>query len=98
MKVKAYKFENSCKVELTAISRVKRGPLVDWENNYFETLTSGCYYSYVRVNVYEHISRYHFEVCILDKERNFISRRYAYSSSKECDMRVVACALIKMHQ
>ena len=98
MKVKAYKFENSVKVELTEISRVKKGYLVTGVSNYNEANSSFGYYSYVNVKVYEPGNRYHYEVSIIDKEHNIISHKYAYSSSKECNPQVVACELVKMYQ
>lgn len=98
MKVKAYKFENSVEVELTEISRVKKGYLVTGASNYNEANSSFGYYSYVNVKVYEPGSRYHYEVSIIDKEHNIVSYKYAYSSSKECNPQVVARELINMYQ
>ena len=98
MKVKAYKWENSVDVELTEISRVKKGFLVTVANNYNEANSSFGYYSYVKVNVYEPGSRYHYEVSIIDKEHDIVSYKYAYSSSKRCNPQVVAWELINMYQ
>jgi len=98
MKVKAYKWENSVEVELTEISRVKKGYLVTGANNYNEADMPFSSLTLVRVNVYEPGSRYHYEVSIIDKEHNTVSYKYAFSSHKRCNPQVVAYELINMYQ
>lgn len=97
MNIKAYRFENSVEVELTEISRIKKGYLVTSSSNFEERNSSPGYYSYVNVEVYEPGNRYHYEVSIIDKEHGTVSSKYFYSSSKNCDPQVVACELVKMY-
>jgi hypothetical protein len=98
MKVKAYKWENSAEVELTEISRVKKGYLVTGLSNWNEANVPFSSLTLVRVNVYEPGSRYHYEVSIIDKEHNTVSYKYAFSSHKRCNPQVVAYELINMYQ
>lgn len=98
MKVKAYKWENSAEVELTEISRVKKGYLVTGANNYNEADMPFSSLTHVRVKVYEPGSRYHYEVSIIDKEHNTVSYKYAFSSHKRCNPQVVAYELVNMYQ
>jgi hypothetical protein len=98
MKVKAYKWENSVEVELTEISRVKKGNLATGLSNWNEANVPFSSLTIVNVKVYEPGSRYHYEVSIIDREHNIVSYKYAYSSSKECNPQVVARELINMYQ
>lgn len=88
MKVPAFEWENSIKVELNEIKRVSKSYLVASCDDFNEKNASCNASSAISVNVYEQHNRYHYHVrmnCDMPDEEV-----RCFSSSKECNPQVVA--------
>lgn len=89
MKVPAFKWDNSVKIEVSEIKNVRKTPLVGGFNNQeriWEDLTQ----TPVSVSVYEQSNRYHYLVKVGVLGNIYHYDTYCYSTEKRCDPSVVA--------